>query len=547
MRLPIVEIDFKTVCKNLTIKYQPMGAEVALELKAYRIEGGDIILPRQYGISLCAREGIEYEDQTSLGYEMSFPRMPEPRDYQVDALDQIVECTESYYDFMFRARTGWGKTIGSLIVAGRIGVTTLIVVDQENLKDQWIESLTKHFGFKLEDIGIIQGKKCIYEGKAVTIAMVQTLTQKRLPEEVYSYFGLIIVDEVHIIGAPTFNFILLEFSAAFRFGVSATPKRKDGLQKLLDWHLGRVRIWIEDEHDESAVYVMQHDTVYSEYANRAPKIGRFINEVTEDSARNLMLAEAAAYLYDTGRDCLALSDRIEHLHHFTSLLYYMGIPEEEMGVYAGYNLVYRYEKDPKPLRRPVGYERGTEYTPVRLSLISKKAKKAALETTKTEARIIAATYGKFSKGVDEPRLSGGIDLSPRSTSEQVQGRILRKKDGKLKPIWVTTYDINSYRSVFALAARLVDYEKNNSVVSQWSPEGGKVPCNVTDLRADLFERVKELKFLQIVPSSDGLNTLVTRREQSRQGLQRARTIVAERRRGHPVSPTASMPRVKRAR
>jgi len=538
MEIPIGSVDFNTVRKELTVAYRPMGAEESVEVKAYVItKQGTILVPRQYGIDLCNALEIPYEDKTSGGKRATFPRVPEPRAYQVEPLAEIYQGTQTYYDFIARARTGWGKTIGALIIAARLKVSTVILVDQENLKDQWVKSLQDHFGFAKEDIGIIQGNKCSYEGKAVTIAMVQTLSQRLLPSAVYAYFGLVIVDEVHIIGAPTFHKVLLKFPATYRFGVSATPKRRDGLQKLLDYNLGEVRVYVEDEHDPSAVYVMQNPTVYSAYANKAPKIGRFINEVTEDGSRNLMLAEAAAYLYDTGRDVLVLSDRIEQLEHLQSLCFYLGIPPDAMGVYAGYGMAYGYDKDAKPVRRPEGYERGTEYTPISLTLISKRKRKQDLERIKTTARIIFATYGKFAKGVDEPRLSGGMDASPRSTAEQINGRILRKSDGKQTPIWITTCDTASYRSMFSLAQRIPDYVKNKAVVSKWSLEKGKTKCHAMALRSEALEEVKRLKSMPIETNRDGLNTLQTREQQMRHGLRRASDTMrgTDRRRASPMA------------
>lgn len=531
MAIPLGLVDTDKLRAELTVSYRPMGAEEPLEVQAFEEDSTHIYVPRQFGIDLCNKLEIDFEDRTSLGDEVTFPKVPTPREYQVEVLDELRETFNSYYDFLFRARTGWGKTIGSLILASRLGRSTLVVVDQENLKDQWVDTLVKHFGFAKGDIGIIQGKKCSYVGKAVTIAMVQTASRSELPPEVFDAFGFVIVDETHVIGAPTFSRILLWFSAAYRMGVSATPKRRDGLQKLLDFNLGKVRVYVSDEHDPSAVYVAYHHTVYSAYANKAPKIGRFITEVTEDGSRNLLVAESAAYLYDTGRDCLVLSDRIEQLNDLMNLCYYLGVPAQDVGIYTGYKPTYGYEKDPTPKKRPKNLVKhegsgdikpGYYYTPVVLKLISKRCKKTDLERVKTTSALIFATYGKFSKGVDEPRLSGGVDASPRSRSEQEQGRILRPLDGKLKPIWITIADWNSYRSLFALAGRIPDYVKNNATVSIWSLEKGKQPCDAIDLRLETHERVKLLKSAQTETLSEGLYTIVTQKPQTGRGVLPAR-------------------------
>lgn len=522
VKLPIELVNVDALKKAMTITYSSMGVEEPVDVLNYRLEKDYIAVPRQFGISFCKREGIELNDQTSLGVKVKFPKTPTPYAYQLGPLKEVETCLNSYYDFIFRARTGWGKTIGSLLIAARFSVSTLIVVDQENLKEQWIDSLVRHFGFTREDIGLIQGKKCTHEGKAVTIAMVQTLSQKSFPQSVYDYFGMLIVDEVHIIGAPTFSSVLLSFSAGYRFGVSATPKRRDGLQKVLDHSLGRVRVYIEDEHDKSSVYVAEHDTVYSWYANTSPKMGRFISEISEDSSRNLLVAESACFLYDTGRDTLILSDRIEQLRSLKSLCYYMGVPDEDMGLYAGYTPQYFYEKEPTPMRKPEGYVKGLDYTPISLKLISKRNKKTHLAEVKTKAKIIFATYQMFSKGVDVPRLCAGVDATPRSQAEQVQGRILRKQANKARPIWITIADTASYRSLFALAGRIGDYVKNNSEISKWSPEQDTTPCNAKDLKRETLEAVSRLKSMLIETNKDGLNTLATRREQAESAMRHAR-------------------------
>lgn len=557
MSIPRELVDEQRVCDQLTINYQSLGAEEPTEIQAYELTDSHILVPRQFGIRLCDSLGIEYEDQTSVGVKASFPRIPQPRDYQVEPLQDIMDAFQRRYDFVFRARTGWGKTIGSLIIAARLGRSTLVLVDQENLKEGWEKTLTdpKLFGFKPNQIGVIQGKKCDYQGKAVTIAMMQTLCRKEYPPELYEYFGTIIVDEVHVIGAPTFSTILPKLNAAYRFGVSATPKRRDTLQKLIESNLGKVAVYVADEHENSAVYVADHPTVYSAYANRAKKMGRFISEIAEDGSRNLLIAELAAYLYDTGRDTLILSDRTEQLRHLESLLYYLGIPEDELGCYTGYRLFYGYAKDPTPLRRPKNLVKhsgdestkpGVYYTPVSLQLISKRAKSADLKRIKETARIINATYGKFSKGVDEPRLNGGVDATPRARAEQEQGRILRKVEGKLKSIWFTVADTSSYRSLHALLRRLIDYEKNNSTVSRWSFEEGKQECDLTELETELEREVKRLQGIQIKTGKDGINTLVTKRDQIESVKQRVAATKAKLH-GSRALPTGSAARASKGK
>ena len=97
----------------------------------------------------------------------------------------------------------------------------------------------------------------------------------------------------------------------------------------------------------------------------------------------MLIAESALALYETGRDLLVLSDRIEQLKHLQSLLYYLGVDPEQIGLYTGYNPVMKYAKNSKPARRPYGLtvndDTGlAEYTPISLQLIAKRIPKKKL-------------------------------------------------------------------------------------------------------------------------------------------------------------------------
>jgi superfamily II DNA or RNA helicase len=516
MAIPLEHVDIAAMTRTLTATYRPMGSDTATLVEAFRLDEEYIYVPRQYGLTYCQRRRIPFEDQTSSGYTVVFPKTPQPRDYQVRVLDQLVECARNNYDYIFKAHTGWGKTIGELLVAARLGVTTLVIVDQDNLKEQWVDAMAAHFGMTEDNghVGVVQGDTCIYQGCSVVVAMVHTLRNRTYEAEFYDYFGNVIFDEVHTVGAPSFSVVLLDFPATHRGGVSATPKRADGLQKLLDYSLGPIRVSAEKEHDESAVYVRTHPTVYSWYANVSPKVGRIITEVSEDGSRNLLVAESSMSLYESGRDTLILSDRIEQLKHTQSLLYYLGMDPDQLGLYTGYDPVYRYAKDPKPMRRPdglVAHEDDDEfhYTPISLQLIARRVGAKELARIKSSAGMLLATYGKCAKGFDEPRLKAGVDATSRSEVEQIHGRILRVVAGSKMPVWVTIQDTNSYRLLYSFTKRIAGYLKSNGRMYLWHQDGELEECPETELIADARRRHRELKDQRIETRIDGRNTLVT--------------------------------------
>lgn len=528
MAIPLHLVDERKIKRATTYRIQPMGEDEEVVVKSYRVQGDFIHVPRQLGIEICLRQGIAYDDRTSEGHPVRFPRVPELRDYQEGPIAEIQEEFKYEYDVVFRARTAFGKTISSLWLAAQYGATTLIVVDQDNLKDQWIEALEKFFGFRREDIGIIQGDKSTYRGKMVTIAMIQTLARRPAGKELTEYFGTVIFDEVHTTPTPTFHVALLMFNATRRLAISATPDhRKDALKAVLTQSLGPVRVAADARHERSVVYFFRNQTVYSWYANVSPKIGRLIQEITQDPIRNLELANAIKWMYGTGRRVLAVSTNIDHLYALRDMLYYDGIPDDDMVMYVGQESKIAMIPDPTPTAaRPEGWEPDTHYSPITLGEVRKTLRSAELRKRLGKGKITFTTYGKFQKGIDDPTLSAGIDLVPRSAASQLHGRIKRGGVTQM-PVWVTPLDENSYRAVHWMAGRTLDYVKDNADIYEWSEDGEITICEPRELVHNLRERVEQLKAMRIETGKDGQHTLVTQTQDQELKKRREKSIVEE--------------------
>lgn len=504
----IPKADFTNdVAERLTVSVYKMDGS-AEEVSCYRTDRkGYVGVPRVFGLKLISN--CDFVDKRSTGRAVKFSRKVSLRDYQEPFVESLMWATQSRTDFIAEAATGKGKTVCGLAVIQNRGRSAAVIVDQENLLDQWIERCVEHLGMRKEDVGIVRGPKSDYKDKAITICMMQTLTRRDMPEDFYDAFGTVIFDECHTTGAPTFSRVLMMFSAEVRFGLSATPDRKDELKKLILWNLGTTDVQLTDTPGQSSVYVMESEGVYSWRVNNSKMVGGFINEVADDGLRNLGIVRAAKWLYDSGRDVLVIGDRVEHLCSLMAMAEVCGIPRKDLGLYAKSRTVFLYEKDPRPPRLPDGYVKGTEYSPVRLSLVQKTVPKKHLDEVKQRARVIFATYGIMAKGVDIPRLSAGIDATPRSDATQVHGRTLRTAPGKLRPIWVTIADVNSFRSLHQLSNRLADYESSNAEVFLWDMNKGRKRLDVTLYRRELKSRISLLRQSQITTSLDGNNTLLT--------------------------------------
>jgi superfamily II DNA or RNA helicase len=494
---------------RLEFRYKPAGQEESETFECYKLDGQHVYLPRYYAMHKWRPDDYSHQwaemprRNTMPGHKIIQLR-EEQKPWVSDVLEQFAGRT---WDLVAAAPTGKGKTVMAMKVAVAIGQGTLIIVDQENLRDQWIDRLQEHLEIDPDDVGIFQGKINRPSKCGFTIAMLQSLYSKPgIVKEWAKDFGLAIFDECHVVGAPVFSSVLFMIPAQFRLGISATPDRRDAFDKVIKWHLGPTRVRMLARHSRSTVRVVENYTTTSWYANTSPKAGRYVTELAEDPERNWTIVELVRWFAEHGRKALILSDRINHLEALIRACQAAGI-DESFGLYARYSSKWGYAKDPRPKRHPVGWVRETEYTPVCLQEIRKRKKKKDLEAAML-GQIIFATYAMFGKGMDLPALDAGLDATPRTFVEQIHGRILRKQGQKLKPIWITLRDVNSQRAEHQFKIRILELEKSNAEVFQWSPERNQVKrTDAATLSAEADRRSRMLKSTRIVTNSDGRNTL----------------------------------------
>ena len=492
--------------------------------------GTHIAVPRLYGEKL----ELDYKDMTSVGSSFSGATAPELRDYQAPFVSKMEKALRQHRCITAKAHTGSGKTVMGLEVARRLDANVLVIVDLERLMLQWVDTAKKVFGMKDSDIGIVQAGTADYEGRSLVIAMAQTLFSRDMGDEFYDNFGMCIWDESKVAGAPVMASILMKVNSRYRLGLDATPHRKDIFEKVLRYQLGDVAVKLEKQHKKSVVRVVESPAVYSWYANVSSTTGRYINEATENPDRCLILAEVVKRLAATGRPTLGLSDRVEHLYVIATICRLIGVPEKETGVYAGQTHEWRYIKDPTPKRKPIGYERGTPYTPVKIGVAVRKTKIAQGTAIINTKHIILATYGVFGKGIDVPRLAAGVELSPKAAVAQAHGRVLRKHPGKKVPIWVTIRDKNSFRAENQLAGRLKEYtEASNAEVKLWKLKEKKVvSVDLQKFRRELLTSVRRLKQMNFITGRDGR---LTTQMQPTGRLSRSGSRMPTTRAGRPLS------------
>ena len=79
----------------------------------------------------------------------------------------------------------------------------MIIVHKDFLLRQWIERIEQFL--PNAKVGKIQGKIIDVEDKDIVIGMLQSISMKDYPDDVFNSFGFVIYDECHHLGAEIFH------------------------------------------------------------------------------------------------------------------------------------------------------------------------------------------------------------------------------------------------------------------------------------------------------------------------------------------------------
>lgn len=164
------------------------------------------------------------------------------RPTQIPVLQSFIHSVETsthpIRGGMLHLPCGWGKTAGTMYLISRFQKRTLIVINQENLADQWVERAAQFIPGAT--IGRIQGD--IFDiDKDIVLAMINTLYSRKYPTDAFSSFGFFVVDEAHFIGSKEFSKALKAITIPITLGLTATMDRPDGLIWMIQQYLGPVQ------------------------------------------------------------------------------------------------------------------------------------------------------------------------------------------------------------------------------------------------------------------------------------------------------------------
>ena len=359
-----------------------------------------------------AGSSLEVTDACSLPQSIDVSLQASLTDRQRSALDALIP----HHLGVLVAPPGSGKTVIACGVIAHRQLPTLIVVDRQPLIEQWRERLAEHLGMATKEIGQLGGGRNKAKG-AIDIAMAQSLARREDLGEIAKAYGLVVVDECHHVPAVTFERVVRQMPVRNWLGLTATPYRRDHLEKLITMYCGSERHRMTPDHDEGLRVervLVTHPTGHDPPSDEGLSIQAVFRSLVEDQERSRQICGDVAAAIEVQRNCLVLTQWTEHLESLSGELQRLGIE-----------------------------------TVVMRGGMGKKARASASAEMQAQASAgglaLLATGGFLGEGFDLPQLDTlflAFPLAFKGRIVQYVGRVLRPTPGKSRVEVHDYVDIN---------------------------------------------------------------------------------------------------------
>lgn len=341
----------------------------------------------------------------AVNYQSSINLYP----YQARAVEAVLKAKNG----ILVAPCGSGKTNMGMDIIARVGGRALWLIHTQDLLNQSYSRAKSVLDTSSTYGKITAGKVDI--GAGITFATVQTLSKIDLTQY-RDTWDIIIVDECqHCCGSPTkvtqFYKVVSSLSARYKIGLTATPKRADGLEQSMLALLGGIihEVSREDvKHTTCPVKVQTIETGYQPnydvvlMGDGTINYAKLVDDLIKDESRFMTVYQTIADIARRG-SVLVLANRVNYIQKLN----------DRFSEFCGKSIC--------------------------LSTLgtSKKAKAIRKEALRKlndgEIDCIFATYQLSKEGLDVPNLRYVVFATPEkdeTTVIQSVGRVARKADGK---------------------------------------------------------------------------------------------------------------------
>ena len=416
-------------------------------------EGKYIVLPRGLREDIQKKfdnAGIRYkiEDKRTQGRELNISFKGELRESQIPAAETMLENETG----ILHAATAFGKTVVCCDMIARRGISTLILVDRADLMNQWIKRLDEFLDIDEELpeyqtktgrtrkrkslIGNLQGAHDTLTG-IVDVAMIRSLKKKDGFHPMLKEYAQVYFDECHHAASESAIEVLQEINAKYVYGVTATPKRGDGKEKINEFLLGPIRYRFtakdraEEQNIDHLVYPRFTRTVKPHHLSKTPYGNDAYELIRNNDVRDEQIIRDVADCVKAGRTPVVLTKYVDHANKLS----------ERLKKYADRLILLT----------------GANGTKVRRAQV-----KELNEVDDSDSLILVGTGSLLGEGFDFPRLDTlfmATPVSGENVVEQYVGRLNRDYDGKENVIVYDYVDSHIPKFDKMYAARLKAYKK----------------------------------------------------------------------------------------
>jgi superfamily II DNA or RNA helicase len=155
------------------------------------------------------------------------------RKLQEEVFPEIYSTIKTKGTLKLSFYPGFGKTTLSIFLASKLKLRTVILCHRTVLINQWKESIEKCI--ENPKIQILKSGQTIRDDAQFIIISACILPKLGW---IFKDIGTLIVDEIHTFATRTLSKALIYFTPRYLIGLSATPYRSDGMDKLLDVYFG---------------------------------------------------------------------------------------------------------------------------------------------------------------------------------------------------------------------------------------------------------------------------------------------------------------------
>ena len=416
-------------------------------------EGKYIVLPRGLREEILKKfdnAGISYkiEDKRTKGQELNISFRGELRESQIPAVETMLGNETG----ILHAATAFGKTVVCCDMIARRGISTLILVDRADLMNQWIKRLDEFLDIDEELpeyqtktgrtrkrkslIGNLQGAHDTLTG-IVDVAMIRSLKKKDGFHPMLKEYAQVYFDECHHAASESAIEVLQEINAKYVYGVTATPKRGDGKEKINEFLLGPIRYRFtakdraEEQNIDHLVYPRFTRTVKPHHLSKTPYGNDAYELIRNNDVRDEQIIRDVADCVQAGRTPVVLTKYVDHANKLS----------ERLKKYADRLILLTGANGTKARRAQV---------------------KELNEVDDSDSLILVGTGSLLGEGFDFPRLDTlfmATPVSGENVVEQYVGRLNRDYDGKENVIVYDYVDSHIPKFDKMYAARLKAYKK----------------------------------------------------------------------------------------